>query len=146
MINISKRGVGSSRMTKDNEPMSQVRPTDITLHRQPHTLEIGFDDGNSYAYPVELLRVYSPSAEVRGHWGQQAKLQLDKQDVNIEDIVPVGQYAIKIVFDDGHDSGLYDWDYLHDLGRKQALYWTEYLERLHEAGHQRQAPSWQKTD
>jgi DUF971 family protein len=126
--------------------MSQVRPTNITLHKQSHELEIGFDDGNTYSYPVELLRVYSPSAEVRGHWGQHAKLQLDKQDVNIDDIVPVGQYAIKIVFDDGHDSGLYDWDYLYDLGRKQTLYWTEYLERLHEAGHERQPPSWKKAE
>ena len=123
--------------------MSQVRPTNIVLHKQSHELEISFDDGSAYTYPVELLRVYSPSAEVRGHWGQHAKLQVDKQDVNIDDIIPVGQYAIKIVFDDGHDSGLYDWDYLHDLGRKQAMYWTEYLERLHEAGHERKAPSWQ---
>lgn len=136
------RGVGNRPRSDDNPRMSQVRPTNIVLHRQSHELEISFDDGNTFTYPVELLRVYSPSAEVRGHWGQHAKLQLDKQDVNIDDIVPVGQYAIKIVFDDGHDSGLYDWDYLHDLGRKQALYWTEYLERLQEAGHQRQAPSW----
>lgn len=120
--------------------MSKVRATDITLHRKSHELEIRFDDGNGFRYPVELLRVYSPSAEVRGHWGQHAKLQVDKQDVNIDDIIPVGQYAIKIVFDDGHDSGLFDWDYLHDLGRKQALYWTDYLERLHAAGHQRQPP------
>ncbi len=120
--------------------MSQVRPTDITLHRRSHALEISFDDGSHFKYPVELLRVYSPSAEVRGHWGQQAKLQVDKQDVNIDDLIPVGQYAVKIVFDDGHDSGLFDWDYLHDLGRKQALYWTDYLDRLHAAGHVRQAP------
>ncbi len=119
------------------------RPTNIVLHRQSHTLEISFDDGQTFTYPVELLRVYSPSAEVRGHWGQGAKLQLDKQDVNITDITPVGQYAIKIAYDDGHDSGLYDWTYLHDLGRKQALYWNQYLERLHEAGHSRTPPSWQ---
>ena len=138
------RGVGNRPRSDDNPRMSQVRPTNIVLHRQSHELEISFDDGNTFTYPVELLRVYSPSAEVRGHWGQHAKLQVDKQDVNIDDIVPVGQYAIKIVFDDGHDSGLYDWDYLHDLGRKQALYWTEYLERLQEAGHQRQAPAWKQ--
>lgn len=126
--------------------MSKVRPTNIILHRKSHELEISFDDDSSYTYPVELLRVYSPSAEVRGHWGQHAKLQLDKQDVNIRELIPVGQYAVKIVFDDGHDSGLYDWDYLHELGRKQALYWTEYLERLHEAGHKRQPPSWQSSD
>jgi DUF971 family protein len=118
------------------------RPTEITLHQKSHTLEIVFDDGSRFTYPAELLRVYSPSAEVRGHWGEGAKLQLDKQDVNITDIKPVGQYAIKIVFDDGHDSGLFDWGYLYDLGRKQALYWTDYLDRLHQAGHQRKPPAW----
>ena len=132
------------RSTPHNARMSSHRPTHITLHQQSHVLEIGFDDGNVFELPTELLRVYSPSAEVRGHWGQGAKLQLDKQDVNISEIIPVGQYAVKIVFDDGHDSGLYDWDYLHDLGRKQAIYWTEYLERLHEAGHTRTPPSFDK--
>ena len=88
------------------------------------------------------MRVYSPSAEVRGHWGQHAKLQLDKQDVNITEIRPVGAYAIKIVFDDGHDSGLYDWGFLYDLGRKQALHWNDYLQRLAEAGHARKEPGW----
>ena len=114
------------------------------LHQQSHQLEISFDDGARFEYPCELLRVYSPSAEVRGHWGQGAKLQLDKQDVNITEIRPVGQYAIKIVFDDGHDSGLFDWAYLYDLGRKQAIFWTQYLDRLHEAGHKRTPPSWQE--
>jgi len=122
--------------------MSSVKPTDIVLHRKSRSLEISFDDGNTFQLPCEFLRVYSPSAEVRGHWGQNAKLQLDKQDVNIDELIPVGQYAVKIVFDDGHDSGLYDWDYLHDLGRKQALYWNQYLEKLHAAGHQRQPPGW----
>lgn len=113
------------------------RPENIVLHQASHELEISFDDGETYTYPCELLRVYSPSAEVRGHWGQGSKLQLDKQDVNITDIRPVGQYAIKIVFDDGHDSGLYDWGYLHDLGKKQAIYWNKYLQKLSEAGHSR---------
>jgi DUF971 family protein len=122
--------------------MSRIRPTNIVLHQKSHALEIAFDDGETYRLPCELLRVYSPSAEVRGHWGQNAKLEVDKQNVNITEMIPVGQYAIKIVFDDGHDSGLFDWDYLHDLGRKQALYWTEYLERLHEAGHERRPPNW----
>lgn len=120
----------------------RVHPTNIILHRDSHKLEIEFEDGKTYEYPTEFLRVYSPSAEVRGHWGQGAKLQLDKQDVNIDAITPVGNYAIKIVFDDGHDSGLYDWRYLHDLGRKQALYWSDYLDRLREAGHNRIPPSW----
>lgn len=117
-------------------------PVNIILHRESHLLEIEFDDGRTFEYPTEFLRVYSPSAEVRGHWGQGAKLQLDKQNVNINDLRPVGSYALKIVYDDDHDSGLYDWKYLHDLGRKQAIYWTDYLERLREAGHARKAPSW----
>ena len=122
------------------------KPTDIVLHQQSHSLEITFDDGARFELPVELLRVYSPSAEVRGHWGQYAKLQVDKQDVNITEIRPVGAYAVKIFFDDGHNSGLYDWGFLYDLGRKKDLYWNEYLQRLAEAGHTRRAPSWQAAD
>jgi DUF971 family protein len=117
-------------------------PTDIIYHQQRHELEIAFDDGARFHLPAELLRVYSPSAEVRGHWGQGAKLEVDKQDVAILELRPVGQYAVKIVYDDGHDSGLYDWRYLYDLGRKQALYWTQYLDRLREKGHQRKEPGW----
>lgn len=117
-------------------------PTDIIYHQQRHELEVAFDDGTRFHLPAELLRVYSPSAEVRGHWGQGAKLEVDKQDVAILEMRPVGQYAVKIVFDDGHDSGLYDWRYLYDLGRKQSIYWTQYLDRLHEKGHQRKEPSW----
>lgn len=123
--------------------MTQLRPVDITLHQKSHALEITYTDGVTHELSCELLRVYSPSAEVRGHWGQKSKLEVDKQDVNITEIIPVGQYAVKIVFDDGHDSGLYDWDYLYDLGRKKALYWTEYLEKLYEKGHQREKPSWE---
>jgi len=111
-----------------------IIPTDIVVHQKAHTLEITFDNGTSYLYPAEFLRVHSPSAEVRGHWGKGAKLQFDKQDVNINDIIQIGTYAIKIVYDDGHDSGLYDWEYLYDLGRKQAIFWTEYLEKLQAAG------------
>ena len=114
------------------------------MHQKSHKLEISFADGTTFEYPAEFLRVYSPSAEVRGHWGQGAKLQLDKQDVNIIKIEPVGAYAIKITYDDGHDSGLYDWDYLYDLGRKQALHWTDYLDRLQQAGHEPVPPSWNK--
>ena len=122
------------------------KPTDIVLHQRSHSLEIAFDDGQRFDIPCELLRVYSPSAEVRGHWGQHAKLQLDKQDVNITQITPVGAYAIKIHFDDGHNSGLFDWAYLYDLGRKQDLYWNDYLQRLAEAGHQRRPPTWPEAD
>jgi DUF971 family protein len=120
--------------------LSQHHPTNILLHKASRELEIEFDDGKTITLPSEFLRVYSPSAEVRGHWGDKAKLQLDKQDVNIEDIQPVGSYAIKIIFNDGHDSGLYDWDYLYELGKKQAIYWTDYLDRLHQAGHKRTPP------
>jgi DUF971 family protein len=119
------------------------KPTDIVLHQRSHALEIAFDDGARFTLPCELLRVYSPSAEVRGHWGQYAKLQVDKQDVNITEMRPVGAYAIKIFFDDGHNSGLYDWGFLYDLGRKQDIYWNEYLQKLAEAGHTRKPPSWQ---
>ncbi|MCB1790234.1 MAG: DUF971 domain-containing protein [Gammaproteobacteria bacterium] len=119
------------------------KPTDIVVHQKAHTLEIAFDDGARFDLPFELLRVYSPSAEVRGHWGQHAKLQVDKQDVGITDVKPIGAYAVKLFFDDGHDSGLYDWGYLYDLGRKQSLYWNAYLQKLAEAGHQRTPPSWQ---
>ena len=119
------------------------KPTDIVLHQKSHTLEITFDDGARFELPCELLRVSSPSAEVRGHWGQYAKLQVDKQDVNITEARPVGAYAIKIFFDDGHNSGLYDWGFLYDLGRKRDIYWNEYLQKLAEAGHQRKPPSWQ---
>ena len=111
------------------------------MHRNSRKLEISFDDGQTFEYPCELLRVWAPAAEGRGHWGKGAKLEVDKQNVNIDDIRPVGQYAIKICFDDGHDSGLYDWRYLYDLGRKQAIYWTEYLEKLTAAGHERKGPS-----
>jgi DUF971 family protein len=116
-------------------------PTDIIYHQQRHELEIAFDDGARFHLPAELLRVYSPSAEVRGHWGQGAKLEVDKQDVAILELRPVGQYAVKIVYDDGHDSGLYDWRYLYDLGKKQAIYWTQYLDRLREKGYVRKEPS-----
>ena len=122
------------------------KPTDIVLHQQSHSLEIAFDDGARFDLPCELLRVYSPSAEVRGHWGQHAKLQLDKQDVNITELRPVGAYAVKIFFDDGHNSGLYDWGFLYDLGRKKDLYWNQYLQRLAEAGHTRKAPAWRAAD
>ncbi len=116
-------------------------PTDIVYHQQRRELEIVFDDGACFSIPAELLRVYSPSAEVRGHWGQGAKLEIDKQDVAILEMRPVGQYAVKIVFDDGHDSGLYDCRYLYELGRKQSIYWTQYLDRLSAKGHVRRPPS-----
>ena len=114
-------------------------PTDIRLHRQSRVLELSFDDGFTCALPCEYLRVYSPSAEVRGHGPGQEVLQTGKEDVSITDIRPVGNYAVKLVYDDGHDSGLYDWDYLYALGRDQEDNWQNYLERLAKAGVERKA-------
>ena len=117
--------------------MTAIRPTVIKLHQKSRLLEILFDDGARFELPCEFLRVYSPSAEVRGHFGIGAKLVTGKEEVNIAEIHPVGQYAIKLVFDDGHDSGLFDWDYLYNLGRKQSVFWTDYLDRCREAGVKR---------
>lgn len=113
------------------------RPTDIRLHQLSRQLEIVFDDGAHFHLPCEFLRVYSPSAEVRGHGAGQEVLQTGKEDVNIVSIDPVGQYAVKLTFSDGHDTGLYSWDYLYDLGRDQTKLWQEYLDRLVAAGIQR---------
>jgi DUF971 family protein len=112
-------------------------PTEITLHQQTRVLDIAFDNGSRFTLPYEFLRVYSPSAEVRGHGEGQETLQVGKRQVGITELVPVGQYAVKIVFDDGHDSGLYSWDYLYDLGRDQEILWHNYLHRLEQAGASR---------
>jgi len=113
------------------------KPTEIDLHQQSRTLEIRFDDGAHFELPCEYLRVYSPSAEVQGHGPGEEVLQVGKEDVNITAIEPVGNYAVKLVFDDGHDTGLYSWDYLYTLGQNQEQKWAEYLRRLEEAGHKR---------
>lgn len=113
------------------------RPTDIRLHQQSRKLDITFDNGVQYSLPCEFLRVYSPSAEVRGHGPGQEVLQTGQEEVNIVGIEPVGLYAIKIIFSDGHDTGLYSWDYLYDLGQQKAELWQSYLERLAAAGVQR---------
>lgn len=110
------------------------RPTDIKLHQMSRRLEITFDNNAHFTLPCEFLRVYSPSAEVRGHGPGQEVLQLDKEDVNIVGITPVGQYAVKLTFSDGHDTGLYSWDYLYELGTQQAKMWQTYLDRLAAAG------------
>jgi DUF971 family protein len=116
-----------------------VRPTEIKLHQKSRVLEIAFDDGASFRLPCEYLRVYSPSAEVRGHGPGQEVLQVGKEKVNVTAIEPVGTYAIALQFDDGHNTGIYSWDYLHDLGVNQEANWKRYLERLAAAGHKRQA-------
>ena len=118
--------------------ITMLNPTEITLHQQSKQLEIAFDDGARYRLPYEFLRVYSPSAEVRGHGPGQEVLQVGKQDVNILDVEPVGSYAIKLTFDDGHDSGLYTWKYLHELGKYQDAMWYDYLRKLEEAGKSRE--------
>ncbi len=112
-------------------------PTEITLHQQSRVLEIAFDDGARYKLPFEFLRVFSPSAEVRGHGVGQETLQVGKRDVMLTDIEPTGSYAIKLVFDDGHDSGLFTWEYLHELGKYQDAMWHDYLAKLEAAGESR---------
>ncbi|WP_321324778.1 DUF971 domain-containing protein [Thiomicrorhabdus sp.] len=110
-------------------------PTDIKLHQKSKALEVAFDTGETFTFSCEFLRVYSQSAEVTGHAPGQEVLQLDKQDVNIDDITPVGNYAIKLHFNDGHDTGLYTWERLYDLGKNQEDYWVDYLRRVMRAGH-----------
>jgi len=114
-----------------------MTPTDIILHQKSKALEIAFDDGARYRLPAEFLRVFSPSAEVRGHGAGQERLQVGKRDVGISGIEPVGQYALKISFDDGHDTGLYTWEYLHELGQYQDAMWHDYVTRLEAAGESR---------
>lgn len=112
-------------------------PTGITLHRKSRIMEVSFDDGSRFSLPFEYLRVYSPSAEVRGHGPGQEVLQLGKRDVDVVDIEAVGNYAVKPVFSDGHDSGLYSWDYLYMLGRDHDALWQQYLDRLASDGGSR---------
>jgi len=113
------------------------RPTDIRLHQVSRLLEITFDNQMECQLSCEFLRVYSPSAEVRGHGHGQEVLQVGKEDVNITAIEPIGNYAIKLVFTDGHDTGLYSWDYLYDLASRYEALWLEYLGKLSLAGIQR---------
>lgn len=113
------------------------RPTDIKLHRKSRVLEVAFDDGAVFKLPCEYLRVHSPSAEVRGHGPGQEVLQVGKAEVNIDGIEPMGQYAVKLIFDDGHNSGLYSWDFLYRLGQNQAAFWQAYVDKLTAAGKSR---------
>ncbi|MBU0620551.1 MAG: DUF971 domain-containing protein [Gammaproteobacteria bacterium] len=115
----------------------EVQPTEIILHQQSKTLEIAFNDNKRFTLPAEFLRVYTPSAEARGHSPGQETLQVGKRQVGIKGVEPVGTYALKIDFDDGHDSGLYTWDYLHEMGRYQDAMWQEYLNKLEAAGASR---------
>ncbi len=110
-----------------------LQPTEIKLRRQSRLLEVLFEDGARFELPFELLRVYSPSAEVKGHGPGQEVLVVGKENVGIRGIEPVGQYAVRLIFDDGHDSGLFSWKYLHELGRDQATLWRRYRERCAQA-------------
>ena len=110
------------------------QPTEIKLHQQSRLLEISFEDGTCFQLPYEFLRVYSPSAEVSGHGPGQEVLQTGKKDIGINELIPIGSYAVQINFDDGHDTGLYTWEYLYKLGKNQSRLWQDYLDRLSAAG------------
>jgi DUF971 family protein len=112
-------------------------PTEIVLHQKSNSLEIAFSDGVRFNLPAEFLRVQSPSAEVRGHGPGQETLQIGKRKVVLTGLEPAGSYALKLEFDDGHDSGLYDWDLLYSLGQNQQTLWQEYLDKLQAAGASR---------
>ncbi|MBT8143043.1 MAG: DUF971 domain-containing protein [Gammaproteobacteria bacterium] len=115
--------------------MTQPIPTEIKMRQESRLLEVRFDDGQTFSLSWEYLRVFSPSAEVRGHSPTQAVLQVDKGDIRIVRIEPVGQYALRLEFDDGHNTGLYSWSYLYELGVKYPQNWQEYLDKLKAAGH-----------
>ncbi len=114
------------------------RPTEIKLHQKSRELEISFDNARSFRFSCEYLRVFSPSAEVRGHGPGQEVLQIGKKNVDITAIEPVGSYAVKLVFSDGHDTGIFSWDYLFDLGVRQDEYWKSYLSRMQQANASRE--------
>jgi DUF971 family protein len=114
-------------------------PQDITVHSASRVLEVGFSDGKTFRIPFELMRVYSPSAEVQGHGPGQEVLQTGKRNVGILALEPVGNYAVQPTFTDGHDSGIFSWDYLYFLGSKEAELWADYNSRLQAAGAERDA-------
>jgi DUF971 family protein len=120
--------------------MATPQPTSITVHGRSRELEIGFDDGAVFRIPFELMRVYSPSAEVQGHGPGQEVLQTGKREVDIVGLEPVGHYAVQPSFSDGHDSGIFTWDYLYRLGAEREELWQRYLARLAEAGVDRDTP------
>ena len=114
-------------------------PTDITVHGQSRVLAVSFSDGAAFRIPFELMRVYSPSAEVQGHGPGQEILQTGKREVELTGLEPVGNYGIKPLFSDGHDSGIFTWDYLYHLGKDEAELWSAYAKRLQDAGVERDA-------
>ncbi|MAM56788.1 MAG: 1-(5-phosphoribosyl)-5-((5-phosphoribosylamino)methylideneamino)imidazole-4-carboxamide isomerase [Salinicola sp.] len=119
--------------------MSAPIPNRVHYHKRDRELELGYPDGESYRLPVELLRVYSPSAEVQGHHPSEAVLQTGKRNVGLLDITQTGRYALKLHFDDGHDTGLYTWEYLHEMATHQQAWWENYLTRLERAGASRES-------
>jgi DUF971 family protein len=121
-------------------PAPHPSPVSLTVHQLARVLEVAFDDGARFRIPFELLRVYSPSAEVQGHGPGQETLQTGKRDVAVTGVEPVGHYAVRPTFSDGHDTGLYTWDYLYRLGAQQDALMAQYLERLARAGVERDAP------
>lgn len=117
--------------------MSDPRPSEIKLRRKARLLEVSFETGERFELSFEYLRVYSPSAEVKGHGPGQEVLQFGKENVQVTGVEPVGLYAVRLIFDDGHDTGLYTWKYLHELGSTQAARWQHYLDRLAKYGYTR---------
>ena len=115
-------------------------PQSITLHEKSRVLEVGFSDGATFRIPFELMRIYSPSAEVQGHGPGQEILQTGKRDVLLVDLQPVGNYAVQPTFSDGHDSGIYSWDLLYELGANEKALWAQYEQRLADAGVARDTP------
>ncbi len=118
--------------------MAEISVIEIKLRQRSRLLEVSFGDGSRFELPFEYLRVHSPSAEVQGHGQGPPTLVLGKENVGIRAVEPIGQYAIRLVFDDGHDTGLFTWKYLHELGSQRARKWSEYLARATSAGHPRQ--------
>ena len=117
--------------------MTATAPVEIKLRKQSRVLEVAFADGEHFTLGFEYLRVHSPSAEVRGHGPGQQRLQIGKEAVAIRTVEPVGRYAVRLVFDDGHDTGLYSWKYLRELGERHDANWRHYLDRLEAAGYAR---------
>ncbi len=122
---------------RDMDQPPDIVATEIKLRTRSRVLEVAFGDGSRFELPFEYLRVYSPSAEVRGHGGGESVLVAAKSRVSVQAVEPVGHYAVRLVFDDGHGTGLYTWKYLHELGTRQVSYWAAYLARLERAGQSR---------
>jgi DUF971 family protein len=121
--------------------MSDPWPTELRLHKNRRVLTVTFDDGERFELPAEYLRVRSPSAEVQGHSPSERRTVAGKCDAQLSEVVPVGNYAVRLVFDDTHSTGIFSWDYLHELGRNYEQYWRDYLDELSEKGLSRSAPT-----